>query len=340
MTSLVHALSSDGSTLTVTWNAPSDSGGGTVTGYEYRVSTDNGSTFGAWTATSGTDAAGRRHVITVVSGQSYVVEVRAVSDAAHSRGAAARSSPRGAIPSDATVATAAVNSRVSEGSNIAVTVTLDQPAPVGGATVVWYLAAGAGRAGSPEDDLDAVTETTSEDGFDYLTTIAEGNRVATITLGAAADRLVEHTEMIDLVVDRVECSACGDAGSFTPSTDTLTFGVVDATTISLGVSATSPVTEGTPGVGSAPSSTVTVTATASGSAVTLERPVTVKVVTSDGTATAGADYVALDETVSFGSGTVVGTGAVDDPNTPGQASPLATQTVAFGCGAGHGRGGR
>ena len=185
----------------------------------------------------------------------------------------------------------------------------------------------------PDDDLVAITETLSEDGFDYLTTIAAGDRVATVTLGAATDRVVEDTESILFVVDRVECAGCGSDGSFSlgSGSDELEFGILDETTIDLDVSATSPIVEGSVGGAGVGSSTVTVTATASGSAVTLARDVRVKVVTSDGSATlADGDYVALDETVTFGGGTVVGTGAVDDENTlEDEASPAATQSVTL-----------
>ena len=57
--------------------------------------------------------------------------------------------------------------------------------------------------------------------------------------------------------------------------------------------------------------------------VTLDRSVKVRVVSDGGTAGEGTDYAALDEVVTFNSGTVVGTGTEDSPSASATtANPL------------------
>ncbi|MYB44430.1 MAG: fibronectin type III domain-containing protein, partial [Acidimicrobiia bacterium] len=74
-----------GGNRVVAWLSPSDSGDGSITGYEYRISTDGGSTWPdpGWTATTGLT---RSFNFTAQSGNSYTIEARAVSDAAHQLG--------------------------------------------------------------------------------------------------------------------------------------------------------------------------------------------------------------------------------------------------------------
>ena len=64
--------------VTLGWGAPSDAGTSSVTGYDYRVSSDGGSTWGSWT-----DAGDVREteVTGLTNGTEYTFEVRAVSAA-------------------------------------------------------------------------------------------------------------------------------------------------------------------------------------------------------------------------------------------------------------------
>lgn len=65
----------DAKTLLVSWLAPADTGGGKITGYKTRTSTDGGKTFTAWVAASGTSTT----VARPAPGGSVTVEVAAVS---------------------------------------------------------------------------------------------------------------------------------------------------------------------------------------------------------------------------------------------------------------------
>ena len=64
--------------VTLRWGAPSDAGTSTVTGYQYRVSSDGGNTWGSWT-----DAGNvlEKEVAGLTNGTEYTFEVRAVSAA-------------------------------------------------------------------------------------------------------------------------------------------------------------------------------------------------------------------------------------------------------------------
>ena len=127
------------------------------------------------------------------------------------------------------------------------------------------------------------------------------------------------------IVDKVVLGGDG-AKSFSPSTNSVEFGIDDTDTFTLAISGQTPVREGTSGASEPGSSQITVTATAN-PAVTLDRNVNVRVVSDGGTATEGTDYTALDETVTFSSGTVVGIGTEDSPSasatTTNSLSPIA-----------------
>ena len=64
--------------VTLRWGAPSDAGTSTVTGYQYRVSSDAGNTWGSWT-----DAGNvlEKEITGLTNGTEYTFEVRAVSAA-------------------------------------------------------------------------------------------------------------------------------------------------------------------------------------------------------------------------------------------------------------------
>ena len=87
---------------TVRWTAPLRSGDGAITGYEYRISTDGGSTWDSpgWAPTRD-DV--RLHTFSAQPEGSYTVEARAVSDAAHQRGVAQRLVPPQNAPQNLSV---------------------------------------------------------------------------------------------------------------------------------------------------------------------------------------------------------------------------------------------
>ena len=87
------------SALTVTWAAPT---GTTPDGYQYRVSTDGGAMWGAWTDTTGASHA----ISNPPDATNYAVEVRVDAEAAHDRDGVARIGPPDA-PTNLTLTTPA-----------------------------------------------------------------------------------------------------------------------------------------------------------------------------------------------------------------------------------------
>ncbi len=312
---LSETLNNDG-TIQVAWTAPTDTGSDTSVGYQYRASADGGTTWSTgWTATSSTS-----YTFTPALSTAYTVDVRATSSAAHSAGKASRitTTPIFPDPTNATLAIVGNSTSVAEGSSISISVTLNQPAPTGGASVRWYVADGTtSPKGSATGDL-AITGSPDSESR-YRAAIATGDRTATISIPTSDDTRVEHdTEYIRFIVDKVVLGG-DETDNFTPTTGALEFGINDTDTITLGLSAQSPIKEGTAGISQAGTSQVTVSATAN-PAATLDRSVKVRVVSDGGTASTGDDYTAFDETVTFNAGTVIGTGTGD--------SPAATATTA------------
>ncbi len=86
--------------VTLGWGAPSDAGTSTVTGYEYRQSTDGGSTWGSWT-----DAGNvlEKEIAGLTNGTEYTFEVRAVSAAGDGAPSAEMTgTPKAAAPDQVT----------------------------------------------------------------------------------------------------------------------------------------------------------------------------------------------------------------------------------------------
>ena len=309
--SLSETLNNDGSIM-VTWDAPADLGSATSVTYQYRASTDDGNSWDpGWTATAVSS-----YTFTPAPSTAYIVEVRASSGTAHPLGktSSITTTPvtKAPDPTDATLVITGDTTSVSEGSSIDIRITLNQPAPTDGASVRWYVADGTTvPIGSATGDL-AITE--SLDGESrYRAAIASGEREITVSIPTSDDTRVEpDTEYIRFVVEKVVLGE-DESNSFNPTSSSLEFGVEDTDTISLAISAQSPVREGTSGVAEAGSSQVTITAT-SDPEVTLDRSVKVRVVSEGGTAAEGTDYTALDETASFDPGTVVGAGTGDSPS--------------------------
>ena len=307
---LSEVQNTDGA-IRVTWDAPTDMGSASSVTYQYRSSADDGSPWDPdWTATTESN-----YTFTPALNTAYVVDVRAESGAAHPLGKVSRITTTPVTtrpgPTDATLAIVGGSTSVSEGSSISVSVTLNRPAPTGGASVRWYVADGAtSPIGSATGDL-AITESLESENR-YRAAIASGDKTVTITIPAGDDARVEpDTEHVRFIVDKVVLGV-DEASSFSPSSNSLEFGIDDTDTITLDISAQTPVQEGTSGVTEAGLSQITVTATAN-PAVTLDRIVKVRVVSDGGTATEGTDYTALDEVVTFNSGTVVGIGTGDSP---------------------------
>ena len=88
VTGLSAAPDADGR-VAVSWGPPTERGSGSISGYDYRVSANGGTTWNpGWTSTS---APG--HSFTPATGASYIVEARARSNAVHGLGAASRIGP-------------------------------------------------------------------------------------------------------------------------------------------------------------------------------------------------------------------------------------------------------
>ena len=302
----------DDGTIQIAWDPPTDLGSASSVTYQYRSSADGGATWDPnWTATTESS-----YTFTPALNTAYVVEVRASSGAAHSWGRTSRLTTTPATqrpePTDATLAIVGESTSISEGSSISISVTLNQPAPAGGASVRWYVADGTtSPTGSATGDL-AIAESLDSDGR-YRAAIASGDSTATIAIPAGDDARVEpDTEHVRFIVDKVVLGG-DEAARFTPSSNSVEFGIADTDTFTLAISAQTPVREGTSGASEPGSSQITVTATANPVA-TLDRRVKVRVVSDGGTATEGTDYTALDETVTFSSGTVVGIGTEDSPS--------------------------
>ena len=122
--------------VTLGWGAPSDAGTSTVTGYEYRQSTDGGSTWGSWT-----DAGNvlEKEIAGLTNGTEYTFEVRAVSAAGDGAPSAEMTgTPKAAAPDQVTnvVVTAGVEQ---------LAVSWDAVSGASGYTVQW-------KSGSQEYD--------------------------------------------------------------------------------------------------------------------------------------------------------------------------------------------
>lgn len=65
--------------LTISFNAPSFNGGLTIGNYEYALSTNGGSSYGAWTALSPVDTSSPIIIGGLTNGQQYAVKLRAVN---------------------------------------------------------------------------------------------------------------------------------------------------------------------------------------------------------------------------------------------------------------------
>ncbi len=321
---LAETLNDDG-TIKVTWEAPTDLGSASTVTYQYRSSVDGGTSWDPnWTATTESS-----YTFTPDLNAAYVVEVRTVSGAAHPLGKASRFTTTAVTqrpgPTDATLAIVGDSASVAEGLSIGISVTLNRPAPSGGASVRWYVADGTtSPAGSATGDL-AITESLDSESR-YRAAIASGDSTATINIPASDDARVEpDTEHVLFIVDKVVIGE-DETKSFNPSSNSVEFGINDTDTINLAISAQAQVREGTTGGPEPGSSQITVTATAN-PAATLDRSVQVRVVSDGGTATTGTDYTAIDETVTFNSGTVVGIGTGDSPSasvtTTNPLRPLA-----------------
>ncbi len=310
-------------TIRVAWDAPTDTGSDTSVTYQHHFSADDGTTW----VPDWTDSSASSFTFTPALNTAYVVEVRASSGAAHPWGKTSRitttpvTTPPG--PTDSTLAIVGDSTSVAEGSPINASVTLNQPAPTGGASVRWYIAEGTTLPkASATGDLSISASLDSDNR--YRAAIAAGQKVVTISIPAAEDARVEHdVEHVRFIVDKVVLGGDED-DSFVPSRASLEFGIEDTNTITLAISAQTPIREGTSGSSEAGSSQITVSATAS-PVSTLDRSVKVRVVTDGGTATGGSDYTTLDEMVTFASGTIVGTGTGDSSSASANTgNPLRT----------------
>ena len=115
----------------------------------------------------------------------YIVEVRAFSGAAHPLGKASSitTTPitKPPDPTDAELAITGGGTSVSEGSSINVRITLNQPAPTGGASVRWYVADGTTvPRGSITGDL-AITESLDSESR-YRAAVTSGDTTVTISI--------------------------------------------------------------------------------------------------------------------------------------------------------------
>ena len=123
--------------VTLSWDAPSSNGGGTITGYEYRLDTNDDGTWTGWSSTSN----GRSTSVTITSltnGTIYAFQVRAVNSA----GSGSYSFEVTATPQSigATVPGAPTNLSASPHSTTigAASMSWSAPSSDGGSTITSY----------------------------------------------------------------------------------------------------------------------------------------------------------------------------------------------------------
>ena len=201
--------------VTLSWGAPSDAGTSTVTGYEYRQSSDGGSTWGSWT-----DAGDvlEKEVTGLTNGTEYTFEVRAVSAAGDGAAAPITGTPAAnAAPAFTSVDTASV----AENTTTVLTVVATDGdaedditgyALTGGADISKFAIDGSSGA---------LTFATAPD-YENPTDAGPDNTYVVIVqaTGGAGDRAMTATQTITVTVtdDDTEAPGAPDAPTFPSAT--------------------------------------------------------------------------------------------------------------------------
>ena len=118
--------------VTLEWMAPKWNGGSTITGYQYRQSTDGGDNWGSWTDITDSDDSTTEHTVeSLTNGDTYTFQVRAEN----SEGKGAESSQASATPAGFPTAPQSLTAQAGDGQ-----VTLEWTAPIsnGGSTITGY----------------------------------------------------------------------------------------------------------------------------------------------------------------------------------------------------------
>lgn len=152
--------------IDLVWGAPTNNGGNAVSGYEYRVSTDGGSSWATWTSVGLATSAS---LTPVTNNSNYVVQVRAIN-----RGGAGSASSTGVlVPGPQSMS-------ITAGSSVSPTSPFPATTPVSGTT--YAVSAGALPAGltlDPSTGVISGTPTTSGSGTVTMTATVGG---ATVTV--------------------------------------------------------------------------------------------------------------------------------------------------------------
>lgn len=119
--------------LTISFDAPSFNGGLNIANYEYALSTDSGSSYGAWTPVSPIDTTSPVTIGGLSNGQQYYVKLRATN----ALGGGQESSPLSTNTTPFTTPGAPVISVARQASQT-LRITLVTPAPENGRTVTSY----------------------------------------------------------------------------------------------------------------------------------------------------------------------------------------------------------
>ena len=150
----------------------------TVTNYEYRTSTNGGSTYGSWTALSPVDTASPITISSLTNGTAYTVQVRAVNGVDTSEASNALTATPRAVPGAPTGLT------VTPLTNKA-SLSWAAPASTGGSSIVDYVVQWSGDGGSTwtSDGLTSTSTSAEVTGLDscspYLFRVAATNATDT-----------------------------------------------------------------------------------------------------------------------------------------------------------------
>ena len=138
--------------LSIAFTAPTSSGGPAITNYEYALSTNSGSTYGAWTAISPADALTPVVITGLTNGTAYYVKLRAITTLANG----AESVAVFANTTPFTVPTAPTT-LVSTAGNTSLSIAFTTPSDNGGFAITNYQYAVSTNSGSTYGSWTAIS---------------------------------------------------------------------------------------------------------------------------------------------------------------------------------------